>query len=123
MAEFTDLRSAYVGSPLTQDMLFNVELVDPSIKRLSNSKAPGLDELTTEHFKYTHSAIGLDLTTLCKLMLNVGFVPDRRSFSVHIPKDNCSRGQSVTVNDFRAISVCSVYMKSFRNWCQIDLKM
>ena len=35
LAEFTNLRSFYVGSPLTQDMIFNAELVDSIITSLS----------------------------------------------------------------------------------------
>ena len=115
LAEFTDLRSAYVGSPLTQDMLFNIELVHSSITSSSNGKARGLDELTAEHLKYAHPAIELVLTKLFNLMLKCRIVPDSfgRSYSVPIPKGYCSRAKSVTVDDFRAISICSVISKVF----------
>ena len=87
LAEFTDLRSAYVGSPLTQDMIFIVKLVDSSMTSLSNGKALGLDEQTAEHLKYAHPAIALVLTKLSNLMLKYGIVSDRfeRSYSVPIP--------------------------------------
>ena len=110
LVEFTDLRSAYVVSPLTQGMLFNVVLVDFSITSLSNGKAPGLDELTAEHLKYSHPAIALVLTKL-----KCGIVPDSfgRSYSVNIPKEICYCSKSVTFDDFRAISICPVISKVF----------
>ena len=94
LAEFTDLRSAYVGSPLMQDMLFSVELVDSSITSLSNGKAPGLN------YSGAHPAIDIILTKLFNLMIKCGIVPDSfgHSYSVPIPKGNCSRGKSVTVD-------------------------
>ena len=70
LAELTDLCSAYVGYPLTQDMVFNVELINYNIMSLSNGKVPGLDKLTAEHLKYAHHAIALDLAKLFNLMLN-----------------------------------------------------
>ena len=78
-------------------------------------KAPGLDELTAEYLKYAHPAIALVLTKLFNLMLKCDIVPDSvgRSYSVPIPKGNCSRGKSVTFDDFRAISICPVISKVF----------
>ena len=48
-------------------------------------------------------------------MHKCGIVPDSfgRSYSVPIPKGNCSRGKSVTFDDFRAISICPVISKVF----------
>ena len=113
LTKFTDLSSAYVGFPLTQDTLFNGEIVDSSMTSLSNGKAPGLDELTSEHLKYAHPAIALVLTKLFNLMLKCGIVPHSfgHIYSVPIPKGNCSRDKSVTVDDFRAISICPVISK------------
>ena len=49
-------------------------------------------------------------------MLKCGIVPDNfgRSYSVPIPTGNCSRAKSVTVDDFRAISICPVISKIFQ---------
>ena len=115
LAEFTYLRSAYVGSPLTQDMLSNAELVDSSITSLSNGKAPEFDELTAMHLKYDHPAIALVLTKLFNLMLKFGIVSDSfgHSYSVPSPKGNSSRSKSVTVDHFRAISICPVISTVF----------
>ena len=99
-------------------MLFHVELVDSSITSLSHSTALGLDELTAEHLKYGHPAIALVLTKLFNLLLKVSIVPDSfgRSYSVAIPKGNCSRGKLVTVDDFPSYIYMSSYLKSFRTW-------
>ena len=98
-------------------MLFNVELVDSSITSLSNhGKAPGLDELRAEHLKYAHPAIALVLTKLFNLMLKFCIFPYSfgHNYSFPIPKGNCSRGKSVTVDDFQAISICPVISKMFQ---------
>ena len=49
-------------------------------------------------------------------MIKCGIVPDSfgRSYSVPIPKGNCSRGKSVTFDDFRAISIYPVISKVFQ---------
>ena len=48
-------------------------------------------------------------------MLKFGIVPDSfgHSYSVPNSKGNCSRGKSVTVDDFRAISICPIISKVF----------
>ena len=76
-------------------------------------KAPGLDELTAEHLKFAHQAIAIVLTKLFNLMLKFGIVPDSfgRGYSVPIPKGNCSCAKWVTVDDFRASSICQVISK------------
>ena len=53
----------------------------------------------------------LVLTKLFNLMLKCGIVSDSfgHSYFVPNPKWNCSRGKSVAVDGFRAISICPVF--------------
>ena len=69
LEEYTAARNDYVGFPLTDSMLPNVELVDSVISDLKNAKAEDLDELTAEHLKFSHPALALVLVNLFNLML------------------------------------------------------
>ena len=69
LEESTAARKDYVGFPITDSMLPNVELVDSVISDLKNGKAEGLDGLTDEHLKFSHPALALVLVTLFNLIL------------------------------------------------------
>jgi len=52
--EFLKLKGNYVGLPLTDEHLFDVELVDSIIAQLKRGKAAGLDNITAEHLQHSH---------------------------------------------------------------------
>ena len=97
-------RPTYCGTPWSDDMLFDVELVDSVIRCSSRGKAAGLDSLNVEHLLYSHPALPLLLTKLFNLMLRFGSVPDGfgLSYTVALPKTSNTANKSLCVNDFRA---------------------
>ena len=50
---YNELRSQYYGTPITDDQYFDVELIGG----LANGKAAGLDQLSSEHLKYSHPVL------------------------------------------------------------------
>ena len=57
-------RATYTGSQLMNDLLCNVELLNPIISDLILGKAAGLDEPTSEHLILCHPALALVFTKL-----------------------------------------------------------
>jgi len=85
-----------------------------------NGKAAGLDSLTCEHLKYSHPIVITLLTKLFNLFIATGHIPNEFgvSYTVPIPKvDGLTR--SVTVDDFRGISISPVISKLFE-LCILD---
>ena len=110
MEEYTAARKDYVGFPLTNSILPNVELVDYIISDLKNGKAAGLDGLTPEHLKFYHHALSLVLVNLFNLMLTYRIVPDDfgNTYTVSIPKSKLNFGKALSIDDFRGISISPV---------------
>jgi len=119
---YNNSRSNYCGLPWDDYLLFDVELVDKSITSLCHGKAAGLDSLTAEHLQYSHPALPTLLAKLFNLMIKFSFVPDgfRLSYTVPLPKSNyASVSKSLTVDDFRGISISPVLSKVFEK-CIFD---
>ena len=103
-------------------MLFDVELVEKSVSSLGRGKAAGLDSLTAEHLQHSHPALFCVLNKLFNLMIKNGYVPDGfgLSYTVPLPKiNNASLSKSLTVDDFRGISISPVLSKVFEK-CILD---
>lgn len=115
-------RPNYCGLPFEDDLLFDVELVDKSISSLSRGKAAGLDNLTAEHLQHSHPALCSLLNKLFNLMVKYSYVPRGfgLSYTVPLPKGNyTSISKSLTVDDFRGISISPVLSKVFEK-CILD---
>jgi len=114
-AEYMVMRSEYIGSPLADDNLFDVELVGKTISELKHGKAAGLDTLTADHLQLCHPILPLILAKLFNLMLLSGHVPDNfgRSFTIPLPKINDCRTKAVTTDDFRGIAISCVLSKVY----------
>ena len=54
---YEEKRPKYCGVPFDDDALFDVELVDKSIRSCGRGKAAGLDGLTAEHLQYCHPVL------------------------------------------------------------------
>ena len=74
--EYLGERSTYTGSPLTNDLLCDVELIESIILDQKLGKAAGLGGLTSEHLKFCHPALALVLTKLFNIMLKCGQVSE-----------------------------------------------
>ena len=111
------MRQNYCGSPLTEEDLFDVELVSNVLQELKRGKAAGLDSLTAEHLIHSHPSLPCVLTKLFNLMLLCSHVPSEfgHSYTVPLPKiKNCCT-KSVTCSDFRGIAISSVLSKVFEH--------
>lgn len=85
---------------------------------MKRGKAAGLDGLTSEHLQYSHPLLPVVLAKLFNLMIQSGHVPPQfgESFTVPIIKSNYNvYNKSVTVDDFRGISISSVVSKVFEH--------
>ena len=72
--EYLGERATYTGSPLTHDLLCDIELIDLIISDTKLRKVAGLDELTSEHLKCCHPAFVL--TKLFNIMLKCDQGPE-----------------------------------------------
>ena len=108
-------RPTYCGTPWSDDILFDVELVDSVIRCSSRGS------LNVDHLQYSHPALPLLLTKLFNLMLRFGCVPDGfgLSYTVALPKTSNTANKPLSVNDFRGISVSPVVSKIFEK-CILD---
>ena len=60
--KYTELRQRYVGTPIMDNQLFDVELISKQVNNMANGKAAGLDELSSEHLKFSHPIVLCILT-------------------------------------------------------------
>jgi len=100
--EYTAMRNAYCGTPLSENCMFDIDLVSKVICELKRGKAAGLDSLTAEHLKNCHPIVITILARLFNLMLLCGHVPVcfGRSFTIPIPKVKDCRTKALTTDDF-----------------------
>jgi hypothetical protein len=118
-------RSTYNGTPFQGVSVFDAEVVGNVVNEMKKGKAAGLDGLTAEHFQHCHPCVPTILSKLFNLIMEVGKVPDNFGSSYTIPllKANyTSMSKSLSVNDFRGISISPVVSKIFENAVLIIFK-
>lgn len=110
-------RKVYCGSPNVEKYFFDVELVERIVRSVKKGKAAGVDNLTIEHLVHCHPAIYSILSLLFNVFVKSGFVPDSfcSSYIIPIPKSEMAVGRSLSVEDFRGISICPVMAKVFES--------
>ena len=113
-ADYNNRRANYCGSPITENQLFNAELLSNLVDSMSNGKAAGLDDLSSEHLKFSHPIVISILTKLFNCFVSAGHIPDSfgASYTVPVPKYD-GRTRALSVNDFRGISISPVISKLF----------
>jgi Reverse transcriptase (RNA-dependent DNA polymerase) len=115
---YAEKRSSYSGSPFTNDLAFDAELVEAIISSTKKGKAAGLDGITAEHLQHCHPSLPTVLAKLFNLVMETGIVPEQFGLSYTIPllKGNTrSMSKQLTVNDFRGISISPAISKIFEN--------
>ena len=119
--EYIQLKSSYCGLPLTDDYLFDVELVGKIVASLKRGKAAGLDNLSNEHFIFSHPALSSVLVRLFHLILLSRKVPNSfmLTYTVPIPKIHDCRTKAMQCEDFRGIAISSAMSKIFEH-CLLD---
>jgi len=95
-----------------------VENVITSMKR---GKAVGLDGITAEHLQYSHDILSVVWSKLFNMMISISYVPASfgQSYTVPLLKSSNSVSKSITVNDFRGISISPVISKVLEH-CILD---
>ena len=120
--KYSTMRQNYTGLPFDDYLLFDVELVDKSVRSLAKGKAAGLDELSSEHLQHCHPSLSVLLSKLFNIIVKFGYVPSGfgLSYAVPLPKNNyITVSKSLSVDDFRCISISAVLSKVFEK-CILD---
>ena len=84
---------------------------------MKSGKAAGLDGVTAEHLQYSHPLLPCVLAKLFNFMIKLGHVPHSfgESYTVPILKGGISsHGKSVTVDDFRGITIVTLLVTVFQ---------
>lgn len=111
---FNRLLPCYNGSSLNESQLFTVELINDCLYNMSNGKAPGLDEISCEHLKFSHPIVVVILCKLFNIFLLQGYIPANFGLSYTVPIPKCDvRTRALTADDFRGISISPVVSKLF----------
>jgi len=71
--------------PLTDEHLFDVELVNSNIAQLKLGKAAGLDNITAEHLQHSHPVVRILLAKLFNLMFASSYVLQSYGYSYIVP--------------------------------------
>ena len=111
MVVYDQMRASYCGSVDESSYRFDAELVEKAVAKMKRGKAAGLDGLTAEHLQYGHSLLPALLAKLFNLMMQTGNVPPQfgESYTVPIIKNSYNvYSKSITVDDFRGISISPV---------------
>ena len=119
---YDQMRASYCGSVDEGSYRFDAELVEKAVAKMKRGKAAGLDGLTAEHLQYGHSLLPAVLAKLFNLMMQTGNVPAQfgESYTVPIIKNSYNvYSKSITVDDFRGISISPVVSKVFEH-CILD---
>ena len=81
---------------------------------MANGKAAGLDQLSSEHLKYSHPVVVCILTKLFNLFLCYSHIPSSFGCSYTVPVPKCdSHVRALRTDDFRGISISPVISKLF----------
>jgi hypothetical protein len=115
-SEFDLAYSTYVGDCMDTCIPVNVELVSNIVDKMQCGKGAGMDGLVVEHLKYAHPLVHVVLSKLFRLMLVTGHVPVPFGIglTIPIPKGDL-HGKSVSVSDYRGITISPVVSKVFEN--------
>ena len=110
------MRGSYCGPSYDSSCDLDAELVETVITKMKRGKAAGLDG----HLQYSHPLVACMLSKLFNGMVKLGHVPASFGQSYTVPLLKTSAyGKSVTVNDFRGISISPVISKIFE-CCILD---
>ena len=121
LQEYSALRNSYSGLPLSDNDIFDTELVSKVISDLKRGKAADIDGLTAEHILHSHPILSVILSKLFQLILKCRHVPTgfRYSYTVPIPKPKDCRTKAMKCDDFRGISISPILSKIFE-YCILD---
>ena len=98
----------------THDWLLNVDDVRNAIcNSLKKGKAAGADNITAEHILYADPILDQLLCNLFNLIIHHGYVPTQFGSGIIIPLIKDRLGDATKLDNYRAITLCSVISKLF----------
>jgi len=113
-AQYNNARLNYCGSPIGETERFSVELLSHLINEMKSGKAAGLDKISCEHLKFSHPIVVVILCKLFNLFVAHSYIPSSFGSSYTVPIPKCDgRSKSLTMDDFRGISISPVISKLF----------
>ena len=93
---------------------FSVEDVSFAfLNGLKCGKAPGVDNLTTEHIKYCHPGVIMHLCRLFNLILKHSYVPNEFGRGIIVPLIKDKNGDVCNSDNYRGITISPVISKLF----------
>jgi len=104
--------SQYCGNEF-DDKSITVDLIQQCICDLKKGKAPGIDELTSEHISLAHPVLAVHLMLLFRMLLRYSVVPDGFGYGVVIPLVKNTEGNHYATDNYRGITISPVISKIF----------
>ena len=95
----------------TDNICFVVNEVKDAVDPMKNGKSQGLDNLQSEHFKFSHPIIVDILCTLFNCMMSHGFVPSKLMETIIVPIVKDKKGIVTSKDNYRPIAITSVASK------------
>ena len=93
--------------------LLDVETVSRCLSGMKKCKAPGVDNIETEHLVYAHPLLVVQLCVLFNTMLQCSVVPQTFLAGIVVPVIKDKRGDITDINNYRAVTPSSCISKLF----------
>ena len=115
-AKYDSLKEYHFVGLTDDDRVFDVALISKLVSNLKNGRAPGLDDISAEHLKFSHPIVIIILSKLFNLFLTYSHIPLAfgLTYTVPIPKCN-SVLKAMTSSDFRGICISPIISKLFES--------
>ena len=93
--------------------MFTIADVEIAIRKLAKNKALGVDQVCPEHLIFAEKAVSKHLCILFNACISHGCVPDSFTSSVIVPVVKDKLGDLTSCNNYRPISLVSMFSKTF----------
>jgi len=105
-----NLRIDYFGLPLSDDIIFDTELVSHKMQNLKRGKAADIFGLSAEHLLFSHPILSVILSKLFQLIWLTGYIPEgfKYNYIVPIPKPKDCHSKTMTYDHFRGIAISPI---------------
>jgi len=104
----------YISTAKSDDFtLLDVESVNKCLLDMKKCKAPGADDIQTEHLLYAHPLVIIQLCMLFNIMLKHGTVPTLFSMGVIVPVVKDKHGDITDITNYRGITLSPCISKLF----------
>jgi exonuclease III len=93
--------------------LIDVQVISHCLSQMKCGKAPGIDNIETEHLMYAHPILIVQLCVLFNIMLKHCVVPNLFFNGIIIPIVKDKHGDTSDINNYRAITLSPCISKLF----------